>query len=55
MVIKWWSSDDQVVGVLPFYYDDPSWNSTGVYNVSVKIVIEKNENKQKDAGDGPFL
>ena len=35
----------QVVSVLAFYSDDPSSNPAEVYNFSVKIVIEKNENK----------
>ena len=44
-----------VVSVLAFYCDDPSSNPAGVYNFSVKIVVKKNENKQKEAGDGPFF
>ena len=37
----------QVVSVLAFYSEDPSSNPAEVYNFSVKIVIETNENKQK--------
>ena len=45
----------QVVSMLALYSDDPSSNPAEVYNFSVKIVIEKNENKQKEAGVGPFF
>ena len=45
----------QVVSVLAFYSDDPSSNPAEVYNFSVKIIIEKNENKQKRGRVGPFL
>ena len=41
----------QVVSELAFYSDDPSSNPAEVYNFSVKIVIEKNENKQKRGRD----
>ena len=44
----------QVVSVLAFYSDDLSSNPAEVYNFSNKIVIEKNENKQNEAGVGPF-
>ena len=45
----------QVVSVLAFYSDDPSSNRAGIYNFSVKIVVEKNENKkQTEAGIGHF-
>ena len=44
----------QVVSLVDFYYDDPSSNPAEVYNFSVKINVEKNENKQKEAGVGPF-
>ena len=44
-----------VVSVLAFYSDDPSSIPAEVYNFFCKIVVEKNENKQKEAGIGPFL
>ena len=40
-----------VVSVLAFYSDDPA----EVYNFFCKIVVEKNKNKQKEAGVGPFF
>ena len=41
--------------MLAFYSDDPSSNRAGIYNFSVKIVVEKNENKkQTEAGIGHF-
>ena len=42
----------QVVSVIAFYSDDPG--STPAV-LSVKFVFEKNENKQKEAGLGPFF
>ena len=46
----------QVVRVLAFYSDNPSSNPAEAYSfLSVKFVFEKKENKQKEAGDGPFL
>ena len=44
-----------VVSVLAFYSDDPSSIPAEVYNFFCKIVVEKNENKQKEAGIGPFF
>ena len=44
-----------VVSVLAFYSDDPSSIPAEVYNFFCKIVVEKNENKQKEAGVGPIL
>ena len=45
----------QVVSVLAFYSDDPSPNPVVAYNFfCIKFVFEKNENKQKEAGVGPF-
>ena len=44
----------QVVSVLAFYSNDPSSNPADVYSYFVQIVIEKNENKQKEAWDGQF-
>ena len=44
----------QVVSVLAFLSNNPSLIPAEVQNFSVKIVVEKNENKQKEAGDGPF-
>ena len=41
--------------LLASYSNDLSSIPAEVYNFSVKIVVEKNENKQKEAGDGPFL
>ena len=46
----------QVVSVLTFYSDDPSLNPAEAYSFFLlKCVLEKNENKQKEAGVGPFL
>ena len=47
-------SGGKVVSVRTFYSDDQSSNSVVVYNFTVKIVVEKNENKQKEARIGPF-
>ena len=44
----------QVVSVLAFYSDDPSSNSTGVDYFSVKIGVEKNAKKHKEAWVGPL-
>ena len=44
-----------VVSVLAFYSDDPSSIPAEVYNFFCKIVVEKNENKQKEAGVGPIF
>ena len=44
----------QVVSVLAFYYDDLSSNPPEAYSFFCKIVFEKNENKQKEAGVGPL-
>ena len=38
-----------VVNVLAFYSDNPSSNPAEVY-----MLLEKNENKQKEVGLGPF-
>ena len=43
-----------MVSVLAFYFNNPSSNPAEAYNFSVNFVFEKNENEQKDAGDGPF-
>ena len=45
----------QVVSVLAFYSDDPGSNPADDYCFFVQIVFEKNENKQKEAGVGPFF
>ena len=45
----------QLVSVLAFYSSDPSSNLAEAYNFSVKFVIEKNENKQKEAGVTHFF
>ena len=42
-----------VVSVLAFYSDDPSSIPAEVYNFFCKNIVEKNENKQKEAGVGP--
>ena len=44
-----------MVSVHFLYSNNPSLNPADVYNFSVKLVFEKNENKQKEAGFGPFL
>ena len=44
-----------VVSVLAFYSDEPSSIPAEVYIFFCKIVVEKNENKQKEAGVGPFF
>ena len=44
----------QVVSVLAFYSDDPSSNPAEVYSFSVQFVLEKNENKQREAVVGTF-
>ena len=44
----------QVVSLLAFYSDDPSSNPAEGYFFSVKVVFEKNENKQKEDVFGPF-
>ena len=44
--------DGQVVSVIAFYSDNPSSNPTEAYSFSVQFVLEKNENKQKEAGVG---
>ena len=45
----------RVVSMPAFYSDDPSSNPADLYSFSLKFVFEKKENKQKDAGVGPFL
>ena len=44
-----------MASVLTFYSDDTSSDPAEVYIFSVKFVFEKNKNKQKEAGVGPFL
>ena len=44
-----------MVSVFAFYSQNLSSNPAEVYNFSVKIIVDKNENKQKDAVVGPFL
>ena len=44
-----------VVSVLAFDSDDPSSIPAEVYNFFCKIVVEKNENKQKEARVGPIF
>ena len=41
----------QVVSMLAFYSNDPSSNSADAYSFFyVKVVVEKNEHKQKESG-----
>ena len=44
-----------VVSVLAFYSNNPSSIPAEVYIFFCKIVVEKNENKQKEAGVGPIF
>ena len=44
-----------MVSVLAFYSDDPSSIPAEVYNFFCKNIVEKNENKQKEAGVGPLF
>ena len=44
----------QVVSVLAYYSDNPSSDPADVYSFLLKFVFEKNKNKQKEAGVGPF-
>ena len=46
---------DQVVSVLAFQSDDLSLTPVGVYIFSVKSVLDKKENKQKEARVGPIF
>ena len=41
--------------MLAFYSDDPSSIPAGVYDFFCEIVVEKNKNKQKEDGVGPFF
>ena len=43
-----------MVSVLAFYSNDLSSNLAEGYNFSVDIVVEKNENKQKEAVISPL-
>ena len=43
----------EVVSVLAFYSNDSSLNPNTVYSFMCTF-FEKSENKQKEAGDGPF-
>ena len=45
----------QVVSMLTFNSDNMCSNPTDVYSFSAEFVLEKNENKQKEAGVSPFL
>ena len=45
----------QVVSVLAYYSDNPSSDPADVYSFLLKFVFEKNKNKQKEAGVGPFV
>ena len=45
----------QVVSMLDFYSDDPSSNPLKPTVFSVKFVLEKTENKQKEAVVCPFF
>ena len=44
-----------MVNALAFYSQDPSSNPAETYSFSIKFVLEKNENKQKEAVVGPFF
>lgn len=44
-----------MASVLAFCSDNPSLSSAKIYNFSVKFVVEKKENKQKEIGLAPFL
>ena len=44
----------QVVSMFAFYSNNPSSNPTEAESFFCKFVFEKNRNKQKDAGVGPF-
>ena len=44
-----------MVSVLAFYSEDPSSIPAEAYFLFVKFVFEKNKNKQKEAGVGPFF
>ena len=46
--------DGQVVSVLAFYPDDPSSNTAVAYSLICNICVDKNENKQKEAGIAQF-
>ena len=48
VVVKW-------SACLPFILTIQFSNPAEAYSFSVKFVFEKNENKQKEAGVGPFL
>ena len=48
------SSGGLVVSVLTFQSEDPSSNPAKVFKFSVKLVFEKNENKQREARVGPL-
>ena len=43
-----------VVSVLAFYSDYPSSGPALVYSLSIKFLVEKDENKQKEAEFNPF-
>ena len=42
-----------MVSVLTFVSEDPSLNNADAYIFSVELVLEKNENEQKEAWVGP--
>ena len=46
---------DLVVSVLAFYSNKPSSNPAEAYSLLCKMLFEKNENKQKEAGVDPFF
>ena len=45
----------QVVSVIALYSYNPSSNPAYAYSFSVKFVLEKTKNKQKEVGVGPFI
>ena len=44
-----------MVSMLAFYSDNPSANPAEDYSFSEKFVLEKNKNKQIEAGVGQYL
>ena len=45
----------EVVSVHVFYSDNPRLSPVKAYNFYVKMVVFRYENKQKEAGVGPFV
>ena len=51
----WGRGGGQVTNLLALYAGDSSSIPAEVYNFSAKIVVEKDENKQKRGRDWPIL